>query len=54
MTNDYIILKQMGIHMQNIKFDVEVASYILNPTEGKYPIDKLTDLYLNLNIEDYL
>ena len=40
--------------MQNIKFDVEVASYILNPTEGKYPIDKLTDLYLNLNIEDYL
>ena len=54
MTNDYIILKQMGIHMQNIKFDVEVASYILNPTEGKYPIDKLRDLYLNLNIEDYL
>ena len=37
--NIYIILKQMGITMQNLKYDITVASYILDPTEGKYLID---------------
>lgn len=31
----YIILKQMGITMQNLKCDVTVASYILDPTSRK-------------------
>ena len=31
----YILLKQKGINVQNLKYDISVASYILDPTEGK-------------------
>ena len=54
LTNDYILLKQLGITMQNIKFDSEVAAYILNPTNNKYNIDILAKEYLDLDIEQYL
>ena len=50
----YIILKQMGINPKNMKFDVTIAGYILNPTDGKYPIDKLCDEYLEISTEEYL
>ena len=50
----YIILKQMGITAQNLKYDVTVAAYILNPSDSKYPIDRLCENYLNINIDDYL
>ena len=50
----YIILKQMGINPKNMKFDVTIAGYIINPTDGKYPIDKLCDEYLEISTEDYL
>ena len=50
----YILLKQLGITMKNIKFDTAVAAYILNPTEGKYPIDKIIENYLDINVENYL
>ena len=40
--------------MQNIKFDSEVAAYILNPTNNKYNIDILAKEYLDLDIEQYL
>ena len=52
--NIYIILKQMGITMQNPKYDITVASYILDPTEGKYLIDNLIEKYLELNTNEYL
>ena len=54
LTNSYIILKQNGITMNNIKHDIEVASYIINPTEGKYPIDNLIEEYLKINLQNYL
>ncbi len=50
----YIVLRQMNIMPKNIKCDVTVGAYILNPTEGKYPIDKLCDEYLNINVDEYL
>ena len=50
----YIVLKQIGITPKNLKYDVVVASYILNPTIGKYPIDSLCEEYLELNVNDYL
>lgn len=52
--NHYIILKQMGITAQNLKYDITVASYILDPVEGKYPIDNLIEKYENLNVNEYL
>ena len=50
----YILLKQIGINVRNLKYDITVASYILDPTEGKYVIDNLIEKYLNLNINEYL
>lgn len=50
----YIVLKQMGITPKNIKYDVVVSAYILNPTTSKYPIDNLCEEYLELNVNDYL
>ena len=50
----YILLKQIGINVRNLKYDITVASYILDPTEGKFVIDNLIEKYLNLNINEYL
>ena len=50
----YILLKQLGITMNNIKFDISVAAYILDPTEGKYPIEMIIEYYLNVNTQSYL
>ena len=50
----YILLKQIGIDIKNMKYDVTVASYILDPTEGKYLIDNLVLKYLDLDINEYL
>ena len=54
MNYTYILLKQNDITMKNIKFDISVAAYILNPTDGKYPIDKIIENYLDINTQSYL
>ena len=48
MGNNYIILKQNGITMKNIAHDVAVASYILNPTKGKYELENLIEVLKNI------
>ena len=40
--------------MQNLKYDIAIAAYILDPSIGKYPIDNLIEQYLGININDYL
>ena len=52
--NIYIILKQQGITMQNLKYDVAIASYIIDVADGKYQIDKLIEQYLGLSVNEYL
>ena len=54
MNYTYILLRQNNITMKNIKFDISVAAYILNPTDGKYPIDKIIENYLDINTETFL
>ena len=54
MSKDYILLKQMGIQFNNIKFDLEVAAYILNSANNKYTIEILSNEYLNMNLDEYL
>lgn len=52
--NIYVILKQNGITMENLKYDIAVASYILDPTVGKYPIENIIEQYLGLDVNNYL
>ena len=54
LSNAYILLKQIGISIQNIKYDIAVAAYVIDPSIGKYPMDGLIEQYLNLNTTNYL
>ena len=54
LSNAYILLKQIGISIQNIKYDIAVAAYVIDPSIGKYPMDGLLEQYLNLNTNNYL
>ena len=47
---DYILLKEKGIEIENIYFDVEIASYLLNSNVGKYPLEDIAEQYLDINI----
>ena len=49
----YIILKEIGINIENIMFDISVASYILNATETKYNIEKVIENNLDINLDVY-
>ena len=40
--------------MENLKYDIAVASYILDPTVGKYPIENIIEQYLGINVNNYL
>ena len=54
LNEDYVLLKQIGISLDGIYFDGEIAAYDLNPTSGHYTIEELANQYLNLDILKYL
>lgn len=53
ISRDYILLKQIGITIKNMKYDAKIATYILNPT-SKYTIDILARDYLEIDNQEYL
>ena len=40
-------LMDQGIHPQGIRFDTELAAYLLSPTDGSYELEKLGITYYN-------
>ena len=50
---DYILLREKEINVSNFYYDIELAAYILNPTESKYNLEKLAIDYLKLDINEY-
>ena len=48
---DYVILKENNITMNNIFFDVEIAAYLLNPISNQYKLLDLINQYLEIDIE---
>ena len=54
LSEDYILLKQLGIKPNNIVYDAEVAEYDTDPTKSKYPLEDVSLKYLNLDINEYL
>ena len=53
MNEDYVQLMENGIKLVNIKYDAEIAGYVLNPT-NKVAINNIVSEYLNLDVEDYV
>ena len=51
---DYVLLKEYGINMQGIKYDADVASYILNPTNTKHNIKDIASQYLDIDLDDLI
>ncbi len=54
LTKSYILLKQLAIQLKGIKYDAQIAAYILNPTNNKLNIENLAIQYLDLDIKEYL
>lgn len=54
LARDYVLLKELGITMKNLQFDIKIAAYLLNPTISKYSIPTLAQQYLEITIEEYL
>lgn len=53
-SEDYILLKQLGILPQSIIYDAEVAVYDLDPSNMKYKMQDVAYQYLDFNMEEYL
>ena len=49
---DYILLKQIGINIENTYYDVEIAAYIIDSTQNKFEINEIIKQYLGININD--
>ena len=54
LSKTYILLKQEGIDLKGIDYDIAIASYILNPTDNKLKIEDLMAKYLELYLEEIL
>ena len=54
LSKTYILLKQEGINLKGIKYDVAIASYILNPTNNKLKIENLAEQYLEIDVNEVL
>ena len=50
----YILLKQEGIDLKGIDYDIGIASYILNPTDNKLKIGDLIVKFLELDLNEIL
>ena len=49
---DYILLKEKNISTKGLDYDIEIAGYIINPTDSQYNIEKLAIEYLKLDIDE--
>lgn len=51
---DYVLLKEYGINLKGIKYDADVASYILNPTNTKHTIKDIAMQYLDIDLDELM
>ncbi len=54
LSEDYVLLRENGIRTKNIKYDIEVAEYDINPVEVKHKLNEIAEKYLSINIEQLI
>lgn len=54
LKQDYILLKQIGIELNNFMYDIEIAGYIIDSIKNKYDIETLSLRYLNIELSKYI
>lgn len=54
LKQDYILLKERGIDLKNLTYDIEIAGYIIDSVKNKYDIETLSLRYLNIELSRYI
>ena len=54
LSEDYVLLRENGIKIKNIKYDVEVAAYDINPTNIKHKLEEIALQYIDFDIASYI
>ncbi|AND85722.1 DNA polymerase I [Clostridium tyrobutyricum] len=50
--SQYSILDKLGLDLTNIEFDVKIASYLLNPSKGKYVLKDMIKEYIGVDLSE--
>ncbi|MGH4125928.1 MAG: DNA polymerase I [Clostridium sp.] len=50
LKNAYTALNKKGIVLQAVKFDTELAAYLINSAQSEYSLETLTDTFLRISI----
>ena len=50
LKRDYILLKQVGITMENLKYDAKIAAYLLNAVTNAYKISDIASEHLDIDL----
>ncbi len=50
LSEDYVLLRENGIKTKNIKYDIGVAVYDIDPTNAKHKLEDIASQYLSLDI----
>lgn len=53
ISEDYVLLEEHNVHLAKIVYDVEIAGYVLNPT-NKPTMQNLASEYLNIDIDEFV
>ncbi len=51
LSEDYVLLRENGIKTKNIKYDIEVAGYDIDPTNVKHKLSDIAMEFLNIDIK---
>lgn len=54
ISEDYVMLKELGITMKNIKYDIEVAGYDIDPSNVKHSLVDIAMQFLDIDISELL
>ena len=54
ISEDYVMLKELGITMKNIKYDIEVAGYDIDPSNVKHTLPDIAMQFLDIDISELL
>ena len=54
LVEDYVMLKELGICMSNINYDIKVAVYDIDPTSVKHTLSEICMQYFDVDISDFL
>lgn len=49
--NLYTILGKSGIYLKNVKFDIKIAAYLIDPSRGKYDINSILQDNLLISVQ---